>query len=224
MTGLYVYAVLRSPSVNEGDSASKPPVLVDCGGIDAAVLPVSAAPVVDAAALRSHDAVVRRLCERSASVLPMRFGSFVPDEAALRQWIDAVRPVLERGLDLVAGREQMGLRVYGDAGPAAPDEEDRGGADRGTRYLMKRTRLAMPAGLGGVLDVLRARLGRLVLSERVERHETPPLLATVHHLVARQAGEAYRAALACELPELQGWRFEITGPWPPYAFAPEELS
>lgn len=228
MTGLYVFALLR-PS-GGGERPSPELTLVSCGGIDAAVVPVSGAPAVDADALRSHDAVVRRLCERSASVLPMRFGSLVVDEAALRQWVESVRPILERGLEVVAGREQMVVRIYGDLEPmvcdedeTVRDEDETVPRNLGTRYLRQRLP-AMSRALTRTIEGVRERLGALLLGERVERHRTPPLLATLRHLVPRNAGEAYRVALAGNIPGLEGGKIEISGPWPPYAFTPEELS
>jgi Gas vesicle synthesis protein GvpL/GvpF len=224
MAGLYVFALLRAPS--GGDERPSPELtLVSCGGIDAAVVPVSAAPAVDADALRSHDAVVRRLCARSSSVLPMRFGSLVVDEAALRQWVESVRPILERGLEIVAGREQMVVRIYGDLEPTARDEDETVSGTLGTRYLRQRLP-AMPRALTRTIESVRERLGALVLGERVERHQTPPLLVTLRHLVPRNAGDAYRAALEGSIPGLglEGGKIEISGPWPPYAFTPEELS
>lgn len=220
-TGLYVFALLRPSG---GDERPSPELtLVPCGGIDAAVVPVSGPPAVDADALRSHDAVVRRLCESSASVLPMRFGSLVVDETALRQWVESVRPSLERGLEVVAGREQMVVRIYGDLEPTVCDEDETVPENLGTRYLRQRLP-AMPKPLTRTIEGVRERLGALVLGERVERHQTPPLLATLRHLVPRNAGEAYRAALAGNIPGLEGGKIEISGPWPPYAFTPEELS
>jgi hypothetical protein len=221
-TSLYVFALLRAPS-GGGERPSPELTLVPCGGIDAAVVPVSDPPAVAATSLRSHDAVVRRLCERSSSVLPMRFGSLVADEAALRQWVDSVRPILEHGLDVVAGREQMAVRIYGDVGPPTSDEDRTVSATLGTRYLRQRVP-AMPRALTRAIEVVRERLGPLVLGERVEHHQTPPLLATLRHLVPRGAGEAYREALSEHIPEIEGGKIEVSGPWPPYAFTPEELS
>ena len=53
------------------------------------------------------------------------------------------------------------------------------------------------------------------------RHDTAPLLASVYHLVDRSAVPAYRAAI--ERFVSTDVRVVATGPWPPYAFAPEAL-
>jgi hypothetical protein len=53
------------------------------------------------------------------------------------------------------------------------------------------------------------------------RHDTPPLLASVYHLIDRGAADAYRTAI--EAAPQSTARIVATGPWPPYAFAPEAL-
>jgi hypothetical protein len=68
------------------------------------------------------------------------------------------------------------------------------------------------------LDPLRGRLAGLVRGERVERHDRPPLLATVQHLVLRGAGDRYVDAVNDARATLAPWRVSVTGPWLPYAF------
>ena len=68
---------------------------------------------------------------------------------------------------------------------------------------------------------LRSALAPLVLAERAERHDRPPLLASVYHLVPRGRSRAYRRAVATARARLGAVRLSVTGPWPPYAFAPE---
>ncbi|HEV8439224.1 MAG TPA: GvpL/GvpF family gas vesicle protein [Methylomirabilota bacterium] len=220
---LYVYAVLRGTAAGENGPPADSVSIVQCGGIEAAVRPTTDAPAVDAEGLRAHDAVVRRLHAQAAAVLPMRFGAMVRDEAALRSWVDTARPILDQGLDLVAGREQMAIRIYGEVAEATA--EDRHDVEqRGTRYLMTRRAASMPPELVPAMETLRARLSPLIHSERVERHATPPLIVTVRHLVARGAGDAYRAAIEGDLPGFERLTRQVSGPWPPYAFTPEELS
>jgi len=55
----------------------------------------------------------------------------------------------------------------------------------------------------------------------VERHDRPPLLATVQHLVARGTGARYVEIVdACRV-SLRPCRVSVTGPWLPYAFGEE---
>jgi hypothetical protein len=224
MSDLYVYAMVPTVASTADGLVEEPVRLVDCGGMHAAVGPALGGDTVDASALRAHDAVVRRLHGLAGTVLPMRFGSTVRDESALRGWVETVRSILERGLEAVKDREQMAIRVYGDAAPGEAHVQDYEGERRGTRYLLSRRQIEIPPHLESAVETLRRRLGHLVCSERVERHATPPLLLTLRHLVARDMSPEYRAAVSGEIPGLEGLTLRVSGPWPPYAFTPEELS
>jgi Gas vesicle synthesis protein GvpL/GvpF len=144
----------------------------------------------------------------------------VLDAATLTRLIKARAPALRAALGRVKGREQMTLRVFGTparARRAGPPTKIRGGP--GTRYLAARQgawRRAAP-----VVARIRAGLEGLIRDERVEPSETAPLLASVYHLVDRGQGRAYQRALrnvACHLADI---RVVSSGPWAPYAFAPE---
>ena len=60
-------------------------------------------------------------------------------------------------------------------------------------------------------------------AERVERHDAPPLVASVYHLVHGTDAAAYDAAFEAGLIGLDV-RVTRTGPWAPYAFAPEPIA
>jgi hypothetical protein len=169
-------------------------------------------------ALRGHDATVRRLARGVDALLPFRFGTVVPGAGELRRRLAPRAVELRRALALVAGREQMTLRVFG--APAA--RRRRGPVARpagrpGARYLAARLReVAVPE-----IDPIRPAVTAFVRAERAERHQSPPLLASVYHLVDRGRSPAYRAALRRAAPAADGVRLRVSGPWPPYAFAPE---
>ena len=73
----------------------------------------------------------------------------------------------------------MTLRVWGEQA-APPADAGVSGAGPGARYLAARRRARQVPEV----ETLRSRLGALVKAERVERHDRPPLLATVQHLRA----------------------------------------
>jgi hypothetical protein len=218
---LYVYAVLRA-----GARTARIPAgvrLVAAGGVAAAVRAVRRVPAPAAATLGEHDAVVRALAAAAPAVLPVRFGTALPDEAAVRDWLAGAQAALGPALDRVTGREQMMVRLYARGAVAvapAADDEPRG---PGSRYLRARRRDAGWEGLPAELRALRARLRPMVAEERLERHATPPLLATAYHLVRRGAGPAYREAVEFAAADLRQARAAVSGPWPAYAFAPAEL-
>jgi len=68
-----------------------------------------------------------------------------------------------------------------------------------------------------VLDAL----APFVRAERRERHERPPWVASVYHLVPRESLDAYGAAVAAAARDA-GLSISRSGPWPPYAFVPDE--
>jgi hypothetical protein len=178
-----------------------------------------AAPAPTAPALRRHDAVVRRLARAVPAVLPMRFGTAVPDLASLDRLVAARAPALRGALARVKGREQMTLRVFGARAALRPAPAPPVGRGPGTRYLAARHRPWRRAA--PVVAQLRAGLGGLIHEERVEPSQAPPLLASVYHLVERGRSRAYRRAVrevACRLDDV---RVISSGPWAPYAFAPE---
>ena len=177
------------------------------------------APRVTPTALRRHDATVRRLAGRTDAVLPIRFGTVVGDRLALARALAPRAAGLREALALVAGHEQMTLRVYGEA-VTTSDESAAESAGAGQRYLERRLR----ARRAPEVDPVRRALRGLVSAERIERHERPPLLASVYHLVRRGDSKRYLAAVAAASARLAGVRVSPSGPWPAYAFAPDAVA
>jgi hypothetical protein len=225
MSGVYVYALLgQTPPPDTGAGLRDEPLrTLRIGDLVAAVGDMTDRPAVNEATLRAHDAVVRRLADAVDAILPVRFGSLLP-ESSLTELLTARGRELREALGLVARREQMTLRVLGEA-PASrdapPDGVDRADLGPGTRYLAGRRAAWRRAREVPELASLRPALQPLVRAERVTRHDAPPLLASVYHLVDRGAAAAYRAAV--ERAPQRTVRVVVSGPWPPYAFAPEAL-
>jgi gas vesicle protein GvpL/GvpF len=227
---VYLYAVLAEAPAGALPSglAGEPMRLVTCEDVLAAIGDVTSPPGLDAASLRAHDAAVRRLAAASSALLPARFGSVALDDAQLRE---ALRPRLaafREGLRTVRGCEQMTLRfsrleTAAPAESASLAEPPAPGGGPGTRYLdARRASLGDPRALPEVRRVLDA-LAPLVRGERRERHDRPPLIASVYHLVGRDSLEGYRSAVE-SAARAAGVRVTSSGPWPPYAFAPDELA
>jgi hypothetical protein len=205
-----VYAVLeRPPRRDFRDDSVR---FVKVGALAVACGDTERAPELSEATLRARDRLVRELAASCDAILPARFGSLVADEAELAEKLAPLSAELAKALDLVRGREQMTLRVFGSAVVAAPTR-----ATTGTEYLAERARAATAARSVAEIAPLRARLAPLVFAERVERHEGIALRATVHHLVARGGSAAYLAAIP---GTVEGFTLRASGPQPPYAFAP----
>jgi hypothetical protein len=220
MSPLYLYALLAEAPAGAPPAglAGEPVRFVSCHGVVAAVGDVAAAPSLDASALRAHDEAVRRLAAAASALLPARFGSLAPDEDHLRDALQARVPALKAALETVRGCDQMTLRFSSTESTVAAPASVPAGAGPGTQYLAgRRAALGDARRRPEVARILDA-LAPLVRAERLEPHQTPPLLASAFHLVRRDALDAYRATLASVSGEA-GVRVTASGPWPPYAFA-----
>jgi hypothetical protein len=154
------------------------------------------------AALWAHEQVVERLMDE-CTVVPMRFGSTVADEDALRDLLAERREALTAALARVRGRVELGVRALGEA-PAAP----RSGRD----YLLAKLQASRHA------DALHEPLAGLA-TDAVRR-------------APRDAGELLRGAYLVDGGEVARFRAGVadlqdahpemtihcTGPWPAYSF------
>lgn len=230
MSRLRVCAVLRErPSRLPPGPSGGEMRLLDCGPL---VVVAEAGPreqSVTADALITHDETIRSLAEQVEAVLPARFGWIVADEAALRLCLEPHQARLLEALALTDGREQMTLRVYGALAPVSETPTTPAGEKPGTRYLERKRTEAERRREVREIAPLRAALAPLVRAERVERHSpggagAASPAASVYHLVDRGRSAEYRAIVASLASEMAPLRTSVTGPWPPYAYAPEGLS
>ncbi|HYG64826.1 MAG TPA: GvpL/GvpF family gas vesicle protein [Thermoanaerobaculia bacterium] len=238
MSPLYVYALMAGePEEPLGAGlAGEPLQLLSSAGLRVVAGDMAARPAPAPAALEAHDAVVRRLAERAAAVLPVRFGEWVEGEEALAERLAPRAASLAEALALVRGCVQMTLRVFGEPSQVEfqdpADRSDRSDLSEpapgpGTRYLAARRREFERSRSLPEIEPLRKALQPLLRAERVRRQETGRLVGTAYHLVPREAAGAYLGTLQAvggtegRLPA--GHRVAASGPWPPYAFGPEGL-
>jgi hypothetical protein len=148
-------------------------------------------------------------------LLPARFGAFV-DDRDLEEILAIRREVIQEALDLVHGRVQMTIRIR-ESAPAAgrPDVAGSAAAMSGTAYLEARRAAAVhtvPPGAASMTAAVR----HLVAAERSENGQGRAG-ASIYHLIERRHASQYRAALSSvESPVIT-----VSGPWPPFAFAPD---
>ncbi|MBI2205210.1 MAG: GvpL/GvpF family gas vesicle protein [Candidatus Rokubacteria bacterium] len=225
---LYAVCARRPPALTRRrGTCGEPLSAVACGELVAVVGAVATAPTLDAPTLRAHDAVVRRLAASVDALLPVRFGTMFANAPAVVAAVSERHDTLADALALVAGREQMTLRVFGpaaNAGAASRARSTRVAPTTGTGYMRARHAADRRARRVPEIAWLRPALERLVQAERVERHRTPPLLASVHHLIPRGHAAQYLAAV--DRASRRGHRVRVvaTGPWPPWAFASEDVA
>jgi hypothetical protein len=155
------------------------------------------------------------------TVLPMRFGSRLPDDAAVRELLRSRRGELEGALRQVAGAIELGVRVawyQADGQPGPPDQTE----GSGSAYLMGRLDCRRRAG--DLADRVDRSLADLARARRTRLLARPDLPFSGAYLVDRERQGAFRervSALGAEIGEAE---ILCTGPWPPYGFATREAA
>lgn len=178
---------------------------VTAGSLAAIVRQVRSAPVVSERTLKTQAAALARLEAQGLSVLPVRFGTAVRDEAELRKLIAPLAPQLRKALALTRNRRQMTVRVRGIRGDVPRSS--------GRAYLAGRARAArVPEA-----DAVRKAVKSLVIAEQVSEGR-PPFLGALHHLIESRDVDRYTKAVA-SVQHDEPNQFVVTGPMPPYAFA-----
>ena len=219
---LYIYAIADTEPMDALGTGigDEPLTLVTAGRLVAVAGSLPGRPAADAGMLKRQDAVVRRLAGLFTALLPVRFGESAADEASIAAKIAPREKELTTALELVRGCVQMILRVFGEPDPA-PEPAPATAAGPGARYLEARRQ--EQAALRSLPEIgpLSLALRPLLRAERIERQATGPLLGTAYHLVPREGTAVYLKAVEEARSRIGGRRIAASGPWPPYAFAPE---
>lgn len=174
-----------------------------------------APPSVQESALWAHERVVEELMLHRA-VLPMRFGSTLADEAAVRRLLVTRQEELTLALRRVTGAVELGVRATWRSGDTTHDEPTPGASGPGAAYLLARSRSRERArALAERLDrslaqLFRTRVQRLLSSAR--------LLVTAAYLVDETDVRAFRSRIAALEKDVDDAQIVCTGPWPPYSF------
>jgi hypothetical protein len=193
-------------------------------------------PPVAFGSLKKHQAVVARLAAHVPAILPVRFGTLL-EPAHLEEAVQERDEEIAEAFDRVRGRVQFTWRVRGARreargagreargargearGAGHEARSARGEARTGAEYLRQAARAADPAP-PAAFRTLRTRLAPLIAGERYQPG-TAVLLEAVYHLVEQDRADRYRAAAAAITKARPA--LTVTGPFPPFAFAPEIL-
>jgi hypothetical protein len=185
-----------------------------------------------------HERVVEALMARRA-VLPMRFGSVLPDESHMLAVLDRHYAQLVSHLDHIAGRVELGLRVLcyepmsiesvGKVGLSTHERTPF--MQRGTAYLFRRLeeeRRARCLHDNSLALTREIRQSLEMLAVDWSQEECPTfgaagLLLSAAVLVDAEQADAFCAAAHALTDARPEMRLLITGPWPPYSFAQLEL-
>ena len=207
-----LYAITSHPGPPLPDVA--PLREIERDRLSAVIAHIDEEPVATADRLWHHERVVEALMQ-SRNLLPVRYGTCLPDEDAVAGALDRRREELITALEFVRGAVEVSVRVFGQGSEDQRDASDRNRS--GADYLREKARRGheRARAVSAVHEPLRAlaradaerpaTLDRELLRSAflVDR----PRVATFSRLVA---------ALQASHPGLQ---LLCTGPWPPYSFA-----
>ena len=245
MSKCYLYAITDQPKppmpvipatiigMVEGGPGSLPIVSLGYQEIAAVIgrLDTPELPATEANLWR-HETVVETLMA-SRAVLPVRFGTVLADEAAVRSFLVAQYDVLLAGLQRVRGRVELGLRVLwndagadrlqGDHSKLVPSVGQRSAGISGREYMFgrletERRTQASRQRAEALAAALHAPLALLAEESVQQLLPTPAVLLKSAYMVERDRVAAFRQeteALSGAYPSL---RFVCTGPWPAYNF------
>ena len=163
-------------------------------------------PALNEKSLRAQAAVLGDLEARGLTILPVRFGTTVRDEAELKALLEPMERTLKPALKLIEGRRQMTVRVRG-ARAAAPRSS-------GRAYLAARAKAARVAEA----DPVRRAAKDLIVAEQTGPGRGP-FSAAVYHLVDARNVERYLAVIE-KVERRSPGRFVVSGPMPAFAFTP----
>ena len=183
-----------------------------------------------AAKARAHDGVISAIA-RSGPVIPVRMATVYLDDARVERLLQNRRDDFHAALNLVTGREELGVKAYADpkklAGQDPQDPESRSGA----AYLLRRRReIASQEQAYRVAAAAAERIHAALLAHAVDGKRKPASDRSLSgrdawtvlngtYLVDKRSVDDFRAAVATVDEQSTGIELEITGPWPPYSFA-----
>ena len=194
---------------------------------------------------RAHDRVVTWASDQGAAV-PFPMFTMFRDRAGVRAMLRDRRDELTRSLERVRNHQEFGVRIFridealsehlAELSPRIAElERDAASASPGQRYLLGRKIEAERASelrrIGS--EVAQRAHGELsghaagavldALPRRTLEGMAGVAVLNASFLVPRTGLESFRVALTTLIEEYEqrGFRFEFTGPWPPYHFVQE---
>jgi hypothetical protein len=152
------------------------------------------------------------------TVLPARFGTAVPDDAAVVQLLGDRHDELHEALVRVAGAVELGVRARWSDDTGALSRPS--GPSAGSRYMFARLQLRRRAReLASHLDAVLGELARARRSRLLPAEGTPVAAA---YLVDRGHAEEFVHRSRRLDESIDDASLVCTGPWPPYSFVTGE--
>ena len=191
-------------------------------GVAVSVLPMPVGDIVAGAV--EHEAVVERLME-AHTVLPMRFPTVFSSLEVILAMMARRHDSFRESLCRLQGRVEFGVKVLWpcDAGRYLNVQGRDALATNGRQYMQERYRQhqchqalqKQAARCGGTLDVS---LGEWAAAKKVRNLTTDRLAVDGVYLVDKTKEEGFRRAFANLRRDEPGFKYLLSGPWPPYSF------
>jgi len=189
-----------------------------------------------------HGEVIERMMEHSP-VLPARFGTLFSSVHSLEQLLDGTIPEIDEYLERMAGRDEWAvkglmsrakLRERLSSVKIAREQSSLASIPPGMRYFKERQLLAevdkevaawIKEVCGGVATRLTERASdwhRREIIVKIQEETGEEIFLNWAFLVDREQLEDFESRLLEINQEFipYGVHFELSGPWPPYSFAP----
>jgi hypothetical protein len=193
---------------------------------------------------RAHESVLDRVLAES-TIVPLRLCTIYENEHSVRDMLEREHDSLARALEILAGRQEWGVKLIADGDRLAEEARSRsaealaledelrartgGGAYMLRRRLERHVREAVESLGIEVADEVHAELQTLASDAVVLPPQNPELsghegrmLLNGAYLIDAARVDGLRELVA-ELEQRYralGTRIELTGPWPPYNFLP----
>jgi hypothetical protein len=173
-------------------------------------------PALDA--LWVHERVVERIMAERA-VLPMRFGTKLEDDEALRGVLAVRQQEFLASIERVRGRVELGIRAMGRVGAASPELAPRHSAPAATtgrEYLEAKLRNGLQ--VERETAALHEPLAKLSVAVRRQPPRAPEEKLRASYLVDTATVARFRGTVERLQRAHAGVAILCTGPWPPYSF------
>ena len=233
MGALYLYAITDRPAaaLAAGRGLEEAPLVAvryrDLGAVTGA-LGGTGAPAASPANVRRHESVLQALMV-TRTVLPVRFGTLLPDAERTREVLREHYRSFAETLARVRGRVELGLRVLwtADGVPLAaaqpPVSERSAPTVSGRTYLLARLEeehrsQAVQRQAETIAAEIHGPLAAIAADSTRQTLPTPQTLLVAAYLVDRDNVVRFEGAVRAVARVFTGCRFLLTGPWSPYSF------
>jgi hypothetical protein len=171
---------------------------------------------------------VRTAGAAAGAVLPFRLGTVLVDRDAARRYLEERSDAIYLAMQQVAACQEWGVTVHHRASEVRAHADPIGGHDPGrpgTAYLARRRQeLARAEAHRQAMSDAEGELRARAIDVAAGRTQQPDVVLDASYLVRRDGEPAFFEAVdRCgDLLLEQGLQLQLSGPWPPYSFAPRE--